>query len=138
MNIQYSNKARLFSLIIGAIGLVSLNQTQAACDYYKSILCPPKYTCKGSQWIIETELTRYAQRWSCGSGYLDPVYVKSYQCVYISNFNKPIIDQANCGPFEMKPQFTDKNGLTPVTCPPKPCVGPGEALEPPFWSRTGL
>ena len=134
MNIQNSNKARQFSLIIGAVGLVISNQTQAACDYYNSIQCPATYTCNNSPWIIETPNTRYNQRWSCGSGYRDPVYQKRYNCVYISHFNHPIQTQAKCGPIEMRPQFSDQLQLIPVTCPSKPCVGPGQLVEPPWYS----
>jgi hypothetical protein len=91
MNIQNSSNARLLSLIIGAVGLAISNQTQAAFDYYKSIECPKTYTCDNSPWILETQFQTYYQRWSCGSGYRDPVYQKWYRCVYISNFNKPIL-----------------------------------------------
>ncbi len=134
MNIQKSNKARQFSLIIGAVGLVISNKTQAACDYYKSTPCPQTYTCNNSPWVLLNKSQTYYQRWSCGSGYSDPVYQKWYQCVYVSNFNQPILTQAKCGPIEMRPQFSDRLQLTPVTCPSKPCVGPGQLVEPPWYS----
>ena len=134
MNIQNSNKARLLSLTIGAVGLAISNQTQAACDYYKEIKCPNTYTCDNSPWILETQFQTYYTRWSCGSGYRDPVYQKGYRCVYISNFNKGIHTQAKCGPVEMRPQFSDAHQIAPVICPPKPCVGPGQLVEPPWYS----
>ena len=112
MKIQSSNKARLLSLIIGAVGLAVSNQTQAACDYYKSLKCPLYYHCNNAVWEM-LDTNNYNQRWACGSGYRDPVYQKSYKCVYVSQINKSIKGQANCGPYEMRPKFTDQLELQP-------------------------
>ena len=128
MNIQYSNKARLFSLIIGAIGLAISNQTQAACDYYKPVECPLTYECFGDTYDILEERVNYNQRWTCGSGYKDPTYARSRSCKYTFPLASAYRN-SHCGPFEMEPLSIDNNRLKgPVICPSKPCVGKGEPL----------
>jgi hypothetical protein len=56
MNIQNSNKARLFTIIIGAVGLAISNQAQAACEYYRSVACPLSYQCFGERYDLVTKM----------------------------------------------------------------------------------
>lgn len=124
MNIRYSNKARLFTLIIGAVGLAISNQAQADCEYYRSVACPKNYQCFGENYELLHDDVSYNQRWSCGSGYTDPTYARARVCNYThASANAYRISQ--CGPFQMEP----KNKLHPQVCNALPCIGDGIRLN---------
>jgi hypothetical protein len=125
MNIQNSNKARLFTLIIGAVGLAISNQAQAACEYYRSVECPKTYRCYGEQYDLVDKDVFYNQRWSCGSGYAEPTYARARDCKYI-HVSQNNYRASHCGPFQMEP----KNKLgKPEVCDALPCIGDGIRLN---------
>ena len=125
MNIQNSNKARLFTIIIGAVGLAISNQAQAACEYYRSVACPLSYQCFGERYDLVTKDVFYNQRWSCGSGYTDPTYARARECNY-THVSANAYRTSQCGPFQMEP--TKKLGK-PQVCNALPCIGDGNRLD---------
>lgn len=104
----------------------AIGNAQAACHYYKDKDCPQTYACYGQQWsLVDTDT--WQQRWDCGSGFLDPLYLQHQNCKYYRD-GAPIDAEKYCGPVEMVPRTS--NDL-PITCPAKPCVGPGSPVNPP-------